>query len=279
MDFFQQINFSITEYVRFMDIFDILAVAYVIYLLIMLVKETRAEQLVKGIVVVLVMMQLSQWLQLNTIYFVLKNTVQVGVVAIIVVFQPELRRALEKVGRTKLNLPMNPDDLITQNIHHTISEVCAACEKLSRAKTGALIVFERETKLGEVIRTGTVLESQISKELLVNIFEPNTPLHDGAAIIRDNRIKAVACFLPLTQNEHLSSELGSRHRAGIGVTESSDAVVVVVSEETGKISYVQNGKIKRDLTVDILSETLSELLCGAPEKNGAGFIPKRRKKH
>jgi len=274
---FQQINFSITEYFRFMDIFDILAVAYVIYLLIMLVKETRAEQLVKGIVFVLVVMQLSQWLQLSTIYFVLKNTMQVGVIAIIIVFQPELRRALEKVGRAKFNLPVTTDEALNQDINNTISQVCAACRKLSKKRVGALIVFERETKLADIIRTGIVLESMISAELLVNIFEPNTPLHDGAAVIRGNKIEAVACFLPITQNENLETEIGSRHRAGIGITENSDAVAVIVSEETGRISYVQNGKMQMDLTIEALGELLTDLLC--LEKNGISFIPKMMRKH
>ena len=277
---FQKINIPITEYFRIMDIFDILLVAYAIYLLIMLVKETRAEQLIKGIIVVVIIMQLSQWLQLNTIYFVLKNTMQVGVVALLVVFQPELRRALEKVGHSKFGFTVNVDDQENQSTQNTIDEVCAACEALSKTRTGALIVLERETKISDIIRTGIPLESLVSRELLVNIFVPNTPLHDGAVVIRDNTIKAVACFLPLTQNEDLSSELGTRHRAGIGITENSDAVVAIVSEETGTISFAESGKLTRHLTPDSLRKLLVRALHPEVQKsrNPKNLLKRRGKK-
>lgn len=277
-----QLNFSITEHFRIMDLVDILLVAYVIYLLILLVRETRAAQLVKGIVVVLVILQVSKWLQLNTIYFILKNTVQVGLLAVLVIFQPELRRALEKMGRVPLNLNNIVEEGTPKNeIAKTVSEVAAACGTLSSTHTGALIVMERNTKIGEIISTGITLDSLVSKELLGNIFVPNTPLHDGAVIIRDNMIKAAACFLPLTQNEHLSNELGTRHRAGLGLSEVSDAAVIIVSEETGTISLARSGQLLRHLNPDRLERILLDYL--QPEtkkvKKGKSLFARKGKRH
>ena len=252
-----RLNFSITDNVRIMDLVDMALVACVIYLLILLVRETRAAQLLKGIVVVLVILQVSKWLQLNTIYYILQNTVQVGVIAILVIFQPELRRVLEKMGKVPMALNTIVEEAVPKDeIAKTVSEVTAACGMLSSSRTGALIVMERNTKIGEIISTGITLDSVVSKELLGNLFVPNTPLHDGAVIIRDNMIKAAACFLPLTQNEDLSSELGTRHRAGIGITENSDALTLIVSEETGVISMAQDGKLTRFLDIKTVEKTL-----------------------
>lgn len=236
------------------DFADIIIVAYILYKAIKLVRETRAEQLVKGIVVLVVVTQLSQWLQLSTLNYILRNTMQVGVVALLVVFQPELRRALEKVGRVSL-LTTSKED-----IENIVNEIANAAGALSSEKTGALVVIERETKIGDIISTGTKLEADLSAELLVNLFVPKTPLHDGAVIVRDGRIVSAACILPLTQNNRLSRELGTRHRAAIGVSEVSDAVVVVVSEETGKISVALDGVITRNLTVETLKKALYKTL-------------------
>lgn len=243
--------------VRPVDFIDIILVAYIFYKAIKLVKETRAVQLVKGIVILIVATQVSHWLQFNTISFILQNTMQVGVVALLVVFQPELRRALEKMGRSNISSLFNAshDDTLKN-----IEEITEAVSHMSKEKIGALIVIERGTKLGEVAATGTQINSSISSSLLINIFMPNTPLHDGAVVIRDGRIKSAACILPLTQNDSLGRELGTRHRAALGVTEHSDCAVVVVSEETGKISIALEGDMTRNLTPDSLSKLLVKVL-------------------
>ena len=243
--------------VRVRDILDIAIVAFVIYKGTKLVRETRAVQLIKGIIILLLAMQVSGWFSLNAINFLLVNTVQVGMVALLVVFQPELRRALEKVGRSSIGKIINSSGSENDT---TIANVVTAMQAMQSTKTGALIVFEREIKLADVAKTGITINSDVSPELLINIFVPNTPLHDGAVIIGDNRIKAAACFLPLTQDNTLSQELGTRHRAAIGITEVADCVVAVVSEETGRISIAVNGKIDRSITPDSLEKTLKGFL-------------------
>ncbi len=249
------------QFIRIMDIVDILIVAYVIYKLIQLLRETRAGQLVKGIIVIFVVLQLSSFLNLYMVNYFIKNAMQVGVIALFVVFQPELRRALEKMGRSKFGSVISFDEAYTEEEKkHTISEICTAVGNLSEHRIGALIILERKTKIGDIIRTGVTLQSVITSELLINIFVPNTPLHDGAVIIRDGRIVAAACFLPLTQNNDLNIELGTRHRAAIGITETSDSVALVVSEETGKISLAIDGTLTRNLTVESLERALTKIL-------------------
>lgn len=243
--------------IRIRDILDVAIVAFVIYKGTKLVRETRAVQLIKGIIILLLAMQVSGWLSLNAINFLLVNTVQVGMVALLVVFQPELRRALEKVGRSSIGKILNSSG--SENGTTIANVVTAACAMQS-TKTGALIVFEREIKLADVAKTGIAINSDVSPELIINIFVPNTPLHDGAVIIGDNKIKAAACFLPLTQDNTLNQELGTRHRAAIGITEVADCVVVVVSEETGRISLAVNGQINRNITADNLEKTLKSYL-------------------
>ncbi len=243
--------------IRIRDILDVAIVAFVIYKGTKLVRETRAVQLIKGIIILLLAMQVSGWLSLNAINFLLVNTVQVGMVALLVVFQPELRRALEKVGRSSIGKILNSSG--SENGTTIANVVTAACAMQS-TKTGALIVFEREIKLADVAKTGIAINSDVSPELIINIFVPNTPLHDGAVIIGGNKIKAAACFLPLTQDNTLNQELGTRHRAAIGITEVADCVVVVVSEETGRISLAVNGQINRNITADNLEKTLKSYL-------------------
>ena len=243
--------------VRPMDFVDIIIVAYVCYKAIKLVRETRAVQLVKGLLVLVIVMQISHWLQLNTINYILRNTMQVGVVALLVVFQPELSRALEIVGRSNISNILNPADNKISDVADAISE---AAESMSRDRVGALIVLERETRLGDIINSGTILNAAVSAPLLINIFVPNTPLHDGAVIIRGDIIVSASCILPLTHNDSLSRELGTRHRAALGVTENSDCVVVVVSEETGKISVATDGKMTRNLTPDALRRMIVSLM-------------------
>lgn len=257
----------LTSYInvfKITDLIDIALVALAIYWLIKLIKETRAVQLVKGIVVLLVLTQVSDWLNLNIINFILTNTLQLGVLALIVLFQPELRRVLEQIGQTKLGNLISVDSHEV-TISDTVNELCLAVESLARQKIGALIVIERNTKIGDVLLTGVDIKSKVSASLLVNIFYPNTPLHDGAVIIRDNKIEAAGCLLPLTQNNSLSTELGTRHRAAIGMSESSDSLVVVVSEETGKISLANGGTLTRNFNPDTLKKALEKLLIVSTE--------------
>lgn len=243
------------------SIIDVSIVSYIIYKLIQLVRETRAWQLLKGFVVILIIAALSEWLQLRTLAYLLNRTIELAGFALIVLFQPELRRGLEQLGRSNFKNFFtfdDPDDAIRTTF--TIEEIVKAATELSRTNTGALIVIERDTKLGEIINTGTKLDSNVSAELIINIFTPNTPLHDGALILRENKLKSAACFLPLTDNPNLSKELGTRHRAAIGISEISDCISVVVSEETGKISFALNGGLSRNLTPDILRKALNKNL-------------------
>ncbi len=254
------------QFIGIKDIIDILIVAYVIYKGIKLLRETRAATLVKGIVILILAMQLSSLLNLYLVNYILVNAMQVGFIALFVVFQPELRRGLEKMGRSKFgNILSFYEENDEEQTSMTVSRICHAMENLSANRVGALIILERQTKIGDIIRTGVTLNSEITAELLVNIFVPNTPLHDGAVVIRNNRIVAAACFLPLTQNSELNIELGTRHRAAIGITETSDCVALVVSEETGKISLALEGTLTRNLTVESLERALTKIL--SPEPN------------
>lgn len=232
---------------------DIAIVAYIIYKFMQLIKETRAEQLVKGIIVLLVVTKLSDVMQLHTIYWLLKNAMTVGAIAIIIIFQPELRRALEHIGRGKF---FSKSELQVKELETMLDEIIQAVSELSKNRTGAIIALEQETGLNEYIETGVRIDGIISSGLLINIFEPNTPLHDGAVIIRKNRVAAAGCFLPLTESQNLSKQLGTRHRAALGLTEISDSLVVIVSEETGVISFAREGKLSRYLDTKSLREIL-----------------------
>lgn len=255
-DFFVAI-FNNLKLFRIRDLIDIAIVAFVIYHGIKLIKETRASQLIKGIIALMIFSQISGVMQLHSVNFILDNTLQLGLIALLIVFQPELRRTLEKVGSAKFtNLIKINDD----NEESYSGEICSAVRRLAYTKTGALIIIERNTKLGDLMLSGTIIDSKISDGLLENIFVPNTPLHDGAVIIGDGRIKAAACVLPLTQNNNFSKELGTRHRAAIGVSEVADCIAVVVSEETGKISMAINGEITRDYTSATLKKRIDEIL-------------------
>lgn len=253
------------QFIRIMDIVDILIVAYVIYKGIRLLRDTVAAQLAKGIIILILAMQLSSILNLYLVNYILVNVMQVGFIALVVVFQPELRRSLERMGRTKFGSLFFASDENEDKITDTIAHVCSAVGDLARERTGALIIMERNTRIGDIIRTGVTLNSDVSAALLKNIFVPNTPLHDGAVVIRDNKIYAAACFLPLTQNPDLNLELGTRHRAAIGISETSDCAALVVSEETGKISLALDGTLTRNLTVESLEKALTKIL--SPEPN------------
>lgn len=243
---------------RLADILDIAIVAYLFYKLSAFVRETRAGTLIKGIFLLLIFSWMSNLLQLNTISYLLRNLMQFAFMAFIVIFQPELRRALEKVGRANFSSFFSQEDNDSAEI--VASEIAAAAVAMSSRRIGALIVLERDTKIGDIVRTGCEINSNVSSELLINIFIPNTPLHDGAVIVRENRIVAARCILPLTHNETLSREFGTRHRAALGLSESSDAAVVVVSEETGKISFTLNGNMSRNYTEDTLKKVIMKVL-------------------
>ena len=246
--------------ISFIDILDILIVAYIIYRIMKLLKDTSAERLIKGIIILVGIMLLASMLHLTMISWLLQQALNVGLFAIVVVFQPELRRLLEQIGKgnfSRLIVPADAPDEVESMITATVS----ACADMSRTKTGALIVFERRERLGEIISTGTMVDAAPSAELIKNIFFKNSPLHDGAMIVRAGRVCAAGCVLPLSGNQSLSRDLGTRHRAAVGMSESADSVLVVVSEETGSISVAIGGMLKRHLSPDMLRKLLeNELL-------------------
>ncbi|MBE6031426.1 MAG: TIGR00159 family protein [Clostridiales bacterium] len=249
---------SILSGVGITDVIDILIVAFVVYKLLGFIQESRAQQLIKGIIIIVVGAFLSEVFHFYTINWILRNTLTLGVIALVIIFQPELRRALEYVGRSKF-VTGRFTQVDKDKAKEITSEFVRAVEQFSRTKTGALIVIERETSLSEIIETGTVVNADISSELLGNIFYEGAPLHDGAVIIRGERVAAAGCVLPLTQNKSLSKELGTRHRAGIGITENSDSIVLIVSEETGIISMAIDGKLSRFLDLKTVEKTLLTL--------------------
>lgn len=254
---FLSVFFDNIKIFRITDLIDIAIVAFVIYHGIKLIKETRASQLIKGIIALIIFAQISDILNLNSVNFILDNTLQLGLIALLIVFQPELRRTLEKVGSTSFLKLIKINDEASGNY---TEEICSAVRRLAYTRTGALILIERQTKLSDIKNSGTVIDSLVSQALLENIFVPNTPLHDGAVIIGEGRIKAAACILPLTDNNNFSKELGTRHRAAIGISEVADCIAIVVSEETGKISMALNGSITRDYTYATLKKKIDSIL-------------------
>ncbi|HHV46504.1 MAG TPA: TIGR00159 family protein [Tissierellia bacterium] len=261
--------------IRVRDIFDILIVAMAFYKLFMLIRETRAEQLIKGIFILFALTKVSEWLELYTLNFILDTAMTVGVIAILIVFQPELRRALEYIGRSRF-FTRSFLEIKSESLKEVFDEIVDAVASLSRQKIGALIVIERETGLNEVAETGTMIQGKVSSDLLINIFIPNTPLHDGAVIIKDDTIKAAACFLPLTDNASLSKDLGTRHRAALGISERSDCLAIVVSEETGSISIAENGSLARYLDTKTLKQILMDMY--KPKDQQPSFLMKWRNK-
>lgn len=255
------------------DLIDIAILAVLIYQIAKILRETRAMQLLKGILILLGVLLLSDLLNLNALNYILGNTVQAGLFAVVVIFQPELRNMLERMGRSKAGKIFDVVAGQTGNDKTTdvIDELCEAADNMSRTKTGALIVIERSTRLGDVIRTGSVVNADVSAALLENIFTPNTPLHDGAVIVRGDRIHTAGCLLPLTSNPNLSRELGTRHRAALGVSEASDAMVVVVSEETGKISIAINGTLTRNLDKESLKRALGRVFTAKNDNDTEKF--------
>ena len=256
------------------DIVDILLVAYLIYKAIWFVRRTNSYNLAKGILVFLIVMLLANLFGLKMISFALQKAAELGLIALVILFQPELRRLLERMGSSFMTSRGEIGTEIDSAIAHTV----LACTEMSASRTGALIIFERNVKLNEIMSTGTIINADTNAELIKNIFFNKAPLHDGALVIRDGRLAAAGCVLPLTKSTNLSKELGMRHRAGIGLSEQSDAVVVIVSEETGAISVAIDGMLKRHLTATTFERLLrSELIVEEADKKPRGFLQTLKK--
>ena len=249
------------------DVLDILIVAFLVYKVLGFIRETRAEQLAKGIVVLVGATLISNFFDLYTLHWLLSGVMTVGLVALVVIFQPELRRALEHLGRSRFVNIMN--DIDKEDAKRMVTEMVNAVETMSASRTGALMVIEKEITLNDIVETGTVIDARISAEMIGNVFYEGAPLHDGAMIIRGSRLYAAGCVLPLTQNKELSKELGTRHRAGIGITENSDALVIIVSEETGVISMAQNGVLTRFMDGKSIEKILLDMYL---QEDNKGFL-------
>ena len=248
----------------FVDIVEILIISFLFYHILLWIKNTRAWNLFKGIIVILLFVLVAAIFQMNTILWLAENTLSVGLTALVIIFQPELRKALENLGGKNVLGKLFDFGKVEENkfSDHTIDELIKACYAMGKVKTGALIVIEDEILLNEYVRTGIDIDAIISSQLLINIFEKNTPLHDGAVIVRENRIVAATCYLPLSDNMELSKQLGTRHRAGVGISEQTDSVTIIVSEETGQVSVARNGKLIRGVN----SARLREILIKAQNK-------------
>lgn len=248
---------------RTTDVVEILIIAFLIYQVMVWIKKTRAWMLLKGIIVILVFVALAGLLQMNTILWIAEKTINVAIIALVVIFQPELRSALEQLGRKKFISSLFSFDFSKGGeerfTDRTINELVKACYEMGRVKTGALIVIENEIMLTEYERTGIALDSLVSSQLLINIFEKNTPLHDGAIIVRGDRVISATCYLPLSDNMELSKELGTRHRAAVGISEVSDSLTIVVSEETGKVSIASGSELYRNVDAEFLRSKLKFL--------------------
>lgn len=268
--------------IRVADVVDVIIIAFLVFKLLSLVRSTQTENILKGVAIFLAALGLSSVLQLRAVSYILSHVVEWGILALIVLFQPEIRQLLEKLGsrNVKLLRYLIPEQQVSE-LERAIEQTVIACSEMSKSKTGVLIVFEREMLLDDMVRSGTTIDAAVSCELLKNIFFINAPMHDGATIIRHGRILGAGCMLPLSKNVNLSRDLGMRHRAGIGMSENSDAVVVIVSEETGSISVALGGMLKRHLMPETLRMLLrNELLPPEEGENGKqrwplnGLLPK-----
>ena len=273
--------------IRLNNVLEILIISVLIYYILIWIRDTRAWTLLKGILVICAFMLFAYVFQMDTILWLFQNLISVAIISIFVLFQPELRRALEQLGRKNIlssffNLSGSgaADEQTVKTVEKTKSEIIKACMEMSKLRTGALIVIEQDVQLSEYERTGIFLDSLVSSQLLINIFEHNTPLHDGAVFIRNNRIVAATCYLPLSDNMLLSKELGTRHRAGVGISEVSDSITLIVSEETGMISVAHDGMLFRGLSQEELREQLSTLMKNqdAPKRSRWRRIIKNEKK-
>ncbi len=257
---------TILGYLRLIEIGDIIDVAlltYIIYKSMALLRKSSAIQVAKAIIILVATLWLSYQLNLNVLYFILGKAMELGLLAIVIVFQPEIRRFLEQIGSNDFGGFWGPKEIPISDVENSIQQTVQAFTDFSKERVGALIVFERKMPIDAVLETGTMVESTVSSELVKNIFYPNAPLHDGAMVIRNGKIVAISCVLPLSRNTNLSQELGMRHRSGIGMSEQSDAIVAIVSEETGAISVASDGRLKRHLSPDTLQRMLkNELIPG-----------------
>ena len=251
------------ENIEWTDIAEIIILAVLIYHILLWIKTTRAWSLMKGFVVIFAFLLVAVFTEMDTILWLASNIFDIGIIALVIVFQPELRKALEQLGQKNIIADILAMDTSKEEQEtfsdRTVDAIVKACVEMSKVKTGALIVIENNVPLGEYERTGITLDAQVSSQLLLNIFEHNTPLHDGAIIVRGNRVISATCYLPLSDNMTLSKELGTRHRAAVGISEVSDAMTVVVSEETGAISITQYSEIKRHVSAEVLREQLQTL--------------------
>ena len=263
--------------IRITDILDIAIMAFVLYKIFTLVQSTKAASLVKGLLIFLAALVLSSALHLNGINYIMSRMVNLGLLALIILFQPEIRRILEQVGSRRFTAFFIHEESAGA-MERAISQTVLACTEMSQTRTGALIVIERTTKLGDIMKTGVQLDAVISQSLIKNIFFNKAALHDGAMIIRDNRIAAAGCFLPLTQNTQISKDKGTRHRAGVGVSEVSDAVVIIVSEETGEISLAIGGSLLGGQNYTTLRQQLTQLLFGDTRRKGKKDRKEKKKR-
>ena len=262
---------------KLMDYLDILIVAFLLYKLFPLLRSTNSIRVAGTIVAIIVISWITDAINLNTLSFILDEFLQVGVIALVVLFQPELRRMLDHLGSVRLEKLINPEK-VTEDMKPVIKQTVLACEVMSREKIGALIVFGRENRLDEYMKTGTMIDGQVSEQLLRNIFFPKAALHDGAMVILGGKVAAAGCVLPLSDSNRLSADLGTRHRAGVGMSEASDAVVVIVSEETGTISVAVGGMLKRHLAPQMLERLLHKELVKEEEKKEENLVLMLRQK-
>ncbi len=264
-----------------LDFIDILLIAIMMYFVYAFIRDRRAGKLAGGVALLIVIMLLGSLIGLRAVSFLMKNLFQVGFVALVIVFQPELRAALEKMGGDRLKgfIPKAENKDQNEGVAAVIGEISTAVSQLGRSRTGALIVIERSTKLGDITKSGVTVNADISSFMLRNIFYEGAPLHDGAAIIRDWRIDSAGCFLPLSSNEEIIKDLGTRHRAGIGISEESDAVVIIVSEETGTVSIAMNGQLKRGYTHNSLKKELEGLFLSENETAVSKIFTHKKDKH
>lgn len=270
--FWELIVYIVTN-IRIVDILDILVIAFLIYKCIEFFSKTRGGQLVKGLLLLLGMALIADWLDMVTVNWIMVRVMDSLLIAAVIIFHPEIRRALERVGTSKLGFlgRGTASDSEEESIKKCIDAACKAAGSMQEQKCGALMVFERTTKLGEIVATGTLVDAEATSPLICNVFFPKSPLHDGGMLLRQGRVYAAGCILPLTQNTALNKELGTRHRAAIGMSENSDAVVVVVSEETGTISLAVNGELRRGFDAITLHNELTELLIDSSEASGGFF--------
>ena len=273
MEYIEQFLRTVQEYVKligFFDVLDMAIVAFVVYHIFRFVRRSRSGQVVKAILLIVVALGVANLLQLQVVSFVLNNAVELGFIALVIIFQPEIRRFLEQMGSGKIK-EIFVQETIDDELEYAIRETVEAYTSLPKDKVGALMVFERKTMLDDVLKTGTPLDARVSAELLKNLFWNKAPLHDGAVIVRNGRIVGAGCMLPMSGNVNISRDLGMRHRAGIGISENSDAVVALVSEETGSISVAINGMLKRHLAPATLEQMLrNELMPKQEESKPSG---------